>query len=376
MASVKLPRLIIADSESSADMLYATGFRVPDPFVFLEVRGRTHVLLSDLEIDRGRRDARVDCVHAYSEFEAMARGRSKKAPTFDRVVAEFLLAQGVRRAVVPAGFPLGVARGLEKLEIELDPATGHFWPQREFKSPSEIAALREATKITEAAMARAFDILRASKIRRSGELSWRDAPLTSERLRTEIESLILQHGGVAMNNSIVACGEQACDPHERGHGPLRANALIILDIFPRHTATGFFGDLTRTVVRGRASDAARHLWETCLEGQSRALRAMKPGKDGHAIQSEIVQFFSDAGYPTEQRDGRWTGFFHGLGHGLGLDLHESPRLSRTTLAAGQVFTVEPGLYVPGIGGVRHEDVVWITESGSELLSSLEKPLEL
>jgi Xaa-Pro aminopeptidase len=179
-----------------------------------------------------------------------------------------------------------------------------------------------------------------------------------------------------MNNSIVACGAQACDPHERGHGPLKAHELIILDIFPRSANTGFVGDMTRTVVRGRASDAQRRLWETCLAGQKMALRALSPGGDGKALQDSVREFFTAAGYPTERRNGRWQGFFHGLGHGLGLEIHEEPRLGRTTFRAGQVFTIEPGIYLPGLGGVRHEDVAVITASGHRLLSRFPKPLEI
>jgi len=376
MASVNLPRLIVAASDSNADILYATGFRVPDPFLFLEMGGRTFAMLSDLEVDRGRRDARVDVVVAYSEIEKLVRGKSKRPPSYAAVAVGFLRSLGVRSAQVPADFPFGLAAGITKLGIPLKPVAGHFWPQREIKSRTEIAYLAAATRMTEAAMQRAFDVLRASKIKNSGELIWAGSVLTSERLRTEIESVVLQLGGIAKNDSIVACGDQACDPHERGHGPLRANELIILDIFPRDAGTGYFGDLTRTVVRGRASDAQRHLWETCLRGQKMALTGLKPGANGEVLQNRVREFFVEQGYPTEQRNGRWVGFFHGLGHGLGLEIHEEPRLGRTVLVPGQVFTVEPGIYLPGVGGVRHEDVAVVTQAGRKLLTSIEKPFEI
>jgi Xaa-Pro aminopeptidase len=134
--------------------------------------------------------------------------------------------------------------------------------------------------------------------------------------------------------------------------------------------------MTRTVVRGQANDAQRQLWETGLAGQKRAFAQMKPGANGKAIQDGVRTFFSEQGYPTEQRDGRWVGFFHGLGHGLGLELHEEPRIAKTTLTPGQVITVEPGLYFPGIGGARHEDVVTITATGMRMLSRFPKELEL
>jgi len=199
--------------------------------------------------------------------------------------------------------------------------------------------------------------------------------LTSEILRAEIDSAILCAGGQPAN-TIVAGGNQACDPHERGTGPLRAHSLIILDIFPRDARTGYFGDMTRTVVRGRASEAQRRLWETVREAQMHAIKAMKPGADGGGIHDAVKDFFTANGYPTGLQNGRQTGFFHGTGHGLGLEIHEEPRFARTIFKPGQVITVEPGLYYPGLGGVRIEDVVTVTGTGVRMLSRFPKQLEL
>jgi Xaa-Pro aminopeptidase len=373
---VKLPRLIIAASEHDADLLHATGFHAPDAFLFLEKDGHRSVVLSPLEVDRGRREARVDEVIALSDIEASLRGKSRKPVSYAKVIAAYLRSRKALSVQVPASFPLGLAHQLESEGVRLRPVDGLFFPERELKGADDIRAMQAATRLTEAAMQRGFDVLKGSRIRKDGVLLFGNSVLTAERLRTEVETVILQGGGTALNHSIIAGGEQACDPHERGHGPLRANELIILDIFPRIAKTGFYGDLTRTVVRGRATDAQKRIWETCLKGQKRALKALQPGVVGATLQDEIRAFFSKEGYPTEQREGRWSGFFHGLGHGLGLELHEEPRLGRTTLRPGQVFTVEPGIYVPGVGGVRHEDVVVITETGSKLLSKIAKPLEI
>jgi Xaa-Pro aminopeptidase len=194
-------------------------------------------------------------------------------------------------------------------------------------------------------------------------------------LRAEIDSAILRAGGLPAN-TIVAGGDQACDPHERGFGPLKANSLIILDIFPRAAKSGYFGDMTRTVVRGRANEAQRKLWQTVREGQELALRKMKPGVDGLDLHNEVKRYFTDRGFPTEVRDGRQVGFFHGTGHGLGLEIHEFPRFQKTVFKPGQVLTVEPGLYYPGVGGARIEDVAVVTKSGNRLLSRFEKRLEI
>lgn len=373
MKKTPLPKLIVAASESDADMLYATGFFVPDPFVFLEQGGRKTIVLSNLEIDRGRKQARVDEIVAYSDLTA--RLGKQRDTSLAAHVAQFLRERKVRRAAVPGSFPLGLATELEKAGVRLMPQAGLFWAEREFKKAGELRQMRRALAITEAGMARGIEVLRAAQPGAKRVLRWGSAVLTAEILRAEIESAILRAGGQPAN-TIVAGGEQACDPHERGHGPLRADELIILDIFPRDAKTGYFGDLTRTVVRGRANEAQRRLWETCLAGQKLALKAMKAGVGGKGVQDSVKDYFTAHGYPTEQRDGRWTGFFHGLGHGLGLEIHESPRIAATTFQPGQVVTVEPGIYVPGIGGARHEDVVTITPTGNRLLSRFPKPLEI
>lgn len=366
-----LPRLIVAASETDPDLLYATRFFAPDAFVFLEKAGRRLVMLNDLEIDRGRAQAQADEVIPQSE---VAR-RAGKGASFAAVLVRFLKEQRVRKARVPANFPLGLALELAQAGIALEPVNGLFFPEREFKTPAELRQVRAALAITEAGMARGMEVLAAAKIGPKSQLQWGGGVLTSERLRAEIDSAILHAGGQPAN-TIVAGGEQACDPHERGHGPLKAHTLIILDIFPRDARTGYYGDMTRTVVRGRANDAQRRLWETVLAGQEQALRAMKPGGDGLAVHEAVQAFFTGSGYPTEQRKGRWTGFFHGTGHGLGLEIHEEPRFARTCFQPGQVLTVEPGLYYPGLGGVRIEDVVTVTAKGIRMLSRFEKRLEV
>ena len=373
MKKSPLPKLIVAASEHDPDMLYATGFFAPDPFVFLERNGKRTVMLSDLEIDRGRTQIKADECIALSDISKKLK--AGKDASFAEHVAAFLASQKVRRAAVPSSFPLGLATELQAHGIELVPQPGLFWKARELKTAEELKRMQRALRITEAGMARGTEVLREAEIGTGRKLRWRGSALTSEILRAEIESTILRAGGHPAN-TIVAGGEQACDPHERGHGPLRGHELIILDIFPRDARTGYFGDMTRTVVRGHASEAQRQLWETCLAGQKRALAQIKPGANGKAIQDGVRTFFAERGYPTEQRNGRWVGFFHGLGHGLGLEIHEEPRIAKTTLTPGQVITIEPGLYFPGTGGVRHEDVVTITATGMRMLSRFPKELEL
>jgi Xaa-Pro aminopeptidase len=370
-----ITRLIVAASENDPDMLYATRFFAPDAFIFLEERGKRTLVLSDLEIDRARKQAQADEFVSYSALEREVQGNQRKAPAYEKVLAHFLRKRGVRSAVVPSNFPLGFAQELERSRIRLRATNGLFWPEREAKTDDELKLMRRALQITEAGMARGIEVLAASKPGPAKKLVWSGKPLTSEVLRAEIDSAVLRAGGLPAN-TIVAGGDQACDPHERGSGPLKANSLIILDIFPRDAKSGYCGDMTRTVVRGRASEAQKELWETVREGQEMALKKMKPGVDGLSVHNEVKQFFADRGFPTEVRGGRQVGFFHGTGHGLGLEIHEIPRFQKTIFKVGQVITVEPGLYYPGLGGVRIEDVAVVTKSGNRLLSRFEKQLEI
>jgi Xaa-Pro aminopeptidase len=368
-------RLIVAASDADADMLYATKFWAPDPFIFLERNAKRTLVLSDLEIGRGRRQADADEFVSLNKLEREVQGKSRKAPPYEKVLVYFLRKRGVKSAIVPANFKLAYARELEANKIRLQTTNGLFWPKRDAKTDKEIELIGHALRITELGLKRATEVLKASKPGPGKTLRWSGKILTSEILRAEIDCAILRAGG-APTGTIVAGGDQACDPHERGFGPLYANSLIILDIFPRDAKTGYFGDLTRTVVRGRASDAQRKLWETVKAGQTLALKRIKAGVDGMTIHKAIQEFFEKRGFPTGVRKGKNVGFFHGTGHGLGLEIHEHPRLQKVILKDRQVVTVEPGLYYPGLGGVRLEDVVVVTKAGCKILSRFPKQLEI
>lgn len=370
-----IAKLIVAASETDPDMLYATKFWAPDPFIFLQRNGKRTLVLSDLEIDRGRKQADADEFIMFSDLERQMQGKSKKAPPYEKVLAHFLKKRGVRSAMVPANFPLRFAEELAANKVRVRATNGLFWPEREAKSNQEVQMMGQALRITEKGLKRAIEVLKASKAGAGKRLRWNGKTLTSEILRAEIDSAILRAGGIP-TGTIVAGGDQACDPHERGHGPLYVDSLIILDVFPRDAKTGYFGDMTRTVLRGRASDAQRKLWDTVKAGQALALKKIKAGVDGMTIHKAIQDFFAGRGFPTEIRKGRRVGFFHGTGHGLGLEIHEHPRLQKVTLKDRQVLTVEPGLYYPGMGGVRLEDVVLVTKTGSKILSRFPKKLEI
>ena len=371
----RLARLIVAPSDTDADMLYATRIFIGDPFIFLQQNGKRTLVLSDLEIDRAKKNAKADEFVMFSQLEREVQGKAKKPPPYEKVLAHFLTKRGVKRARVPANFPLGFANAIKQKGIALETNNGLFWPAREKKTAEEIRLLERALRITETGMKRGMEVLKAATAGAGKKLKWSGKTLTSEMLRAEIDSAILRAGGVP-TNTIVAGGDQACDPHERGFGPLYANSLLILDIFPREAKTGYWGDMTRTVVRGRASEQQRKLWEAVKAGQALALKRIKAGIDGMSIHQAITELFDRRGFPTEVRDGRRVGFFHGTGHGLGLEIHEYPRLQKVVLKAGQCLTVEPGLYYPGIGGARIEDVVIVEKDGCRILSKFPKQLEI
>jgi Xaa-Pro aminopeptidase len=369
--------LIVADSEREANMLYATGLFVPDPFIYLNFGGRPLLVMNDLEIDRARAQAPHCRVASLSACQQKLRRDGVKSPGYARVIRQILREKKIRRAVVPDNFPLGLAKDLKKLGVKLKPLAAVF-PKREIKSADEVRKISAALTMAEVGMAEGMEVLRRSKIGRNRRLIYHGLPLTSEKLRAVIDCAILQACGLAAN-TIVAGGKQACDPHERGHGRLRANEPIIIDIFPRSQKTGYFGDITRTVVRGHANEAVKKLYDTVWRGQKigfEKIRANMPTADVHKA---VQNFFVEQGYKTGRRDGRMEGFFHGTGHGLGLEIHEAPRLGATSpgkLRAGHVVTVEPGLYYPEIGGVRLEDVALVTANGAKNLTRFEKVLEI
>ena len=370
--------LIVADSERDANMLYAVGMFVPDPFIYLHSGGRPLVVMSDLEIDRARAQAPHCRVLSLTACQRKLRADGVKTASLPQVIRLILREKKIRRVLVPDDFPFGLAKDLKKLGIKLKPRRD-FFPRREIKSADEVKKISAALTMAEVGMAEGMEILRRAKINRDRMLIYHGIPLTSERLRAVIDCAILQARGLAAN-TIVAGGKQGCDPHERGYGPLRAHEPIIIDIFPRSQKTGYFGDITRTVVRGHASEGVRKLYATVLQGQKIAFGKIRASVKTADVHKAVQQFFVQQGYKTGRRNGRMEGFFHGTGHGLGLEIHEAPRVSMSStekLRSGQIVTVEPGLYYPDLGGgVRLEDVALVTSNGAKNLTRFEKVLEI
>ena len=374
---MRAARLIIADSEKNANLYYATKFLAPDPFVFLQINGRRMVVMSDLEVDRAKSQAKVDEVLSFTALAQQATQAGVNAPTMSDVVHALLRRHGITELEVPADFGLAQAEALRARGLTVTPTPDPFFPERLLKSEDEVARISESLRITEDAISGAVELIRSAEIKPDGALWLGGKPLTAELVRTTMHLTMMQRGCVAQH-TIVAPGAQAVDPHQEGSGPLKANEPIVMDVFPQHAASRYFADLTRTIVRGRASDKVRRMFDAVKAGQAIAYGMIKDGADGSRIHQAILDSFEQQGFKTGEQGGRMQGFFHGTGHGVGLEIHEPPRISGKpdVLKAGMVVTVEPGLYYLDAGGMRIEDVVLVTPTGCRVLSQLPAILEL
>ena len=384
---------LIDGSQDDANQLYLSGFTGPDPFLTLYADGEVHVLVSGLEYGRARSEAAADTVERHADYDYEYGGREERYDMY----ARFVRARGVESVSVPPRGPVGTADALRDrgvgVVVDDEDVLGTV---RAVKTDEEVDAIREAQRANEAAMRAAESLLAEADVVgdggaagdvtdegdgtgdhdvEPGTLLYEGEPLTSERVAEEIEVALLRRG-CALDETIVAGGAQAADPHDRGSGPLKANEPIIVDVFPRSKATKYHADMTRTFCVGEPDPAAREWYDLTERALEAALDAVEPGATGEEVHAAACEVYEAAGEPTFRTDPETeTGFIHSTGHGIGLDVHESPRLASGAgeLEPGHVVTVEPGLYDPAIGGVRLEDLVVVTEDGHENLT--EYPLE-
>ncbi len=368
--------VIIAASETDSNLYYTTRFLAPDPFMFLRVKGEKILVMSDLEVDRARATATVDTVLAYSDYEGRVKRREAAPPTTIDVVDLVLKERGVTQVLVPENFGFEHARRLQAKGYELSTKREPFFDERAIKTTEEVAAIEAAQRAVESAVHRVIDLLGAASVR-GGLIVHEGEPVTSERIKKLINVALMEQDCVSQH-TIIAGGLHACDPHHEGSGPLRAGEPIVMDIFPRHATTRYFADMSRTVLKGKASPEKKRLYDTVLAAQEEAIASVCDGADGQTIHARIMERFEQAGYKTGLTNGRMQGFFHGTGHGVGIDIHEAPRINKSgaPLKAGHVVTVEPGLYYPEIGGVRIEDMVLVEPGGCRNLTNFPKILEI
>jgi Xaa-Pro aminopeptidase len=364
--------LFHADTHTSRDLLYFGRFECHDPFIALGHCDKKIAVLNALEYGRGLKESAFDEVLSLEALQAEIRQKRPglARPSATDVIAHLAQKRRIPAFTVPDDFPGGLLERLRAAGLAVTVATAPVLPEREIKDAREATAIRAGNRVAATGFTAAEALLRRAKI--SGRKLLLDGrPLTSERLRLAIEIACLEAGGLALD-TIVAGGDQACDPHCRGTGPLRPHELIIIDIFPRHAATGYHGDMTRTYLKGRASAEQRALVEAVAAAQKAARKVLRADVISSAVHAECVKVFAARGYETKSTPRGAVGFFHGTGHGLGLAVHEAPRVSAPVnepLKLGAVVTVEPGLYYPGLGGCRIEDVAWLTATGHKLLSS-------
>ncbi len=368
--------LLVSASEGDSNMLYAAGFFVPDPFIFFQHKKIKYVVMSDLEIDRAKKQAHADRVLSLSLYQRKLR-KNGKSPTMIDILDLLFRERGIRSLIVPANFSVLLADQLRakgfSVQIKRDP----FFAERETKDGTEVKHITESLRVATRGLEAGIRALKRTKIKRDGYLYLNGARLTSEMLKTFVNTTIMAQGWVP-SHTIISSGNQCVDPHHEGTGPIKAHTSIIFDIFPRSQKTGYFGDLSRTVVRGHASERLKEMYATVQAGQKIGFDQIRDGIDGKDIHQKILALFEARGFHTGRINGRMQGFFHGTGHGLGLDIHEPPRIApvEATLRAGHVVTVEPGLYYLGVGGVRLEDVVVVTPRGNRNLTDCPQFLEI
>lgn len=372
--------LIFGDTVRCPEMRIEVPHSVADPFLYVERAGERYTVVRSLEAARMRGVDRMN-VLPLEEFgldELVADGLDGDAAMLE-IAARACAKLGVRDAVVPAGFPVELADRLRADGIRLDVDRPLFAGRRRTKTALQVEGIRRAQRAAEAGTRVVAELLRAATPV-DGVLHLDGEPLTSERLKVAAAAAFVANGTTA-EDFIVAHGEQTCIGHHMGSGAVRVGEPVTVDVWPRDNATGFHTDMTRTFVVGPISDELADYHRLCAEVHETVIPAIRPGVTGKELHTMASQVVEDGGYPSQlsKKPGEvlLDGFFHGLGHGVGLEVHEDPQLDFTggELVAGDVVTVEPGVYRQGYGGVRLEDIVLVTEDGAEVLTSYPFALE-
>ena len=369
-------RLIAADGRDS-NILYGGGFKASDEFIYFEdPEGKRHLVVSALELSRAKTEANSDVtVIDYGDF--MKKYPRDARPPMLAALTEFAMVDGW---IVPPSFPVGYADMLREKGYTVTVAEGDFFPQRTVKRSDELEKIREMERITQDAMMMVRDMIISASVNCHNMLVRKDGEiLTSEYLRCEVEAEF-KRKFCSAEHTIIAGGCDGAAPHCTGSGPIYAHTPVVCDIFPRSDIHGYWGDMTRTFCKGSAAPVVKRAFDSVLKASEKALAMLRAGVTGETVHNCAARSMESDGFMTyKNANGDPCGFFHGLGHGVGLDIHEQPRLSpanKSPLPVNAVVSVEPGLYDPEWGGIRLEDLVAVTEDGYENFCTMEKELEL
>jgi Xaa-Pro aminopeptidase len=377
------PVLLFGESYHHPNIFYRSGFLAPDPVVLVDRGGDdTTLWTSQLEFGRAQKEARVGQVRCSEELglSEMLKKAGNEQDGWSLLLQAVCREHSLEEVDADADFPAIHADQLRQADVGISPRTDLYRRERRIKTPAELQAIEETENAGMDALQRAIDVIAAADIR-DGLLHRDGKPLTGDDLVLTVESRLLELG-CTTTDSICAGGPDSADPHRRTSEVLRAGLPIVLDIFPFHKTTRYWGDMTRTVVRGTPPPEVERMWEAVREAQQLGVDMVRPGANGRDVHYAICDVFKKHGYgslPKPYRDIQSDArFIHGTGHGLGLEIHEFPRVADVdvTLEVGDVVTVEPGLYDPQRGGIRIEDLVVVTEDGCRNLTPLPKVFRL
>ncbi len=366
--------LIVGDTVRVPELRHEVPLAIPDPFVYAELGDRRVVAISSMEATRVEAlgiGLEVRPTEEFGADEIRRSGVDVHRAALEQVVR---VAQGlgIEAATVPRGFPLGIGDALRANGIALTVDQGLFDDRRRRKTEQELAGIRRAQRAAEAGVGVARHLIaRAERV--NGGLVLDGETLTCELLKARIQAAFLAHGALA-EEMVVSHGQQTAVGHDMGAGAIAADDVVLLDLFPIDVESACYSDITRTLAVGDVPDEIREWHGLCLEALELGVAEIRPGVDGGAVHRLVSEFFAERGFPTQltKAEGEVLrdGFYHGLGHGVGLEVHESPSLGMLgeELVAGDVITIEPGLYRHGFGGVRVEDLLLVTDDGYERLT--------
>lgn len=363
------------DDSSDINHRYVTGFEASDAFGFLRYDNESILLVAPLEKGRAQKESNADTIRSTTEFVNDDVRDNINAEA--NVLGQFIADYGIDHLGVSHDFDLYFAEQLESEGIDVKSVSDVIMEARTQKSETELESLATAQSITEQAMGYAETIIRESEVV-DGILHYENEVLTAERLRIELRQFLMDKQ-CSLDEAIVACGRMAADPHDIGSGPLEADEPILFDIYPQHES-GFWGDMSRTFVKGTPASEFVDMYQATLDAFEAALDVLEEGAGvtGAKVHNTVCDVFEEAGYETIRDGDIDEGFLHSTGHAIGLELHEPPRLVGDSgeLAAGTVLTVEPGLYIQDYGGVRIEDMVVVEEDGYRNLNEFHYDWEL